>query len=143
MSKKNRKNSAIFNEHFEIREPKRCKGVHCVGLGESFSTNIYLQNLASIQPRTSLLKFEGGGFSAPVISKFGQILASQQLLWQASATGPAGARRAVPGRPYTAARCTQAASRAVDEIPQISLRGRGSWAVNEGLLYMYVLKIVS
>ena len=41
-----------------------------------------------------------------------------------------------------AARCTQAASRAVDEIPQISLRGRGSWAVNEGLLYMYVLKIV-
>ena len=30
--------------------------------------NIYLQNLALIQPRTSLLKFEGGGFSAPVIS---------------------------------------------------------------------------
>ena len=41
--------------------------MHCVDLGESFPTSIYLQNLASIQPRTSLLKFEGGGFSAPVI----------------------------------------------------------------------------
>ena len=30
--------------------PKRCKGVHCVDLGESFPTHIYLQNLASIQP---------------------------------------------------------------------------------------------
>ena len=36
--------------------PKRCKGVHCVDLGESFPTRIYLQNLASIQPRTSLTK---------------------------------------------------------------------------------------
>ena len=34
-----------------------CKGVHCVDLGESFPTHIYLQNLASIQPRTSLAKF--------------------------------------------------------------------------------------
>ena len=34
-----------------------CKGVHCVDLGESFPTSIYLQNLASIQPRTSPLKF--------------------------------------------------------------------------------------
>ena len=42
--------SAIFNEKFEIRE--RCKGVHCVDLGG----RIYLQNLASIQPRTSLVK---------------------------------------------------------------------------------------
>ena len=53
--KKTAKNSAIFNENFEIRE--RCKGVHCVDLGESFPTSIYLQNLASIQPRTSPLKF--------------------------------------------------------------------------------------
>ena len=52
---KTEKNSAIFNENFEIRE--RCKGVHCVDLGESFPTSIYLQNLASIQPRTSLVKF--------------------------------------------------------------------------------------
>ena len=36
-----------------ILEP--CKGVHCVDLGESFQTHIYLQNLASIQPRTSPL----------------------------------------------------------------------------------------
>ena len=53
--KKTAKNSAIFNENFEIRE--RCKGVHCVDLGESFPTHLYLQNLASIQPRTSPIKF--------------------------------------------------------------------------------------
>ena len=46
---------AIFDEKIEIRE--RCKGVHCVDLGESFPTGIYLQNLASIQPRTSLFNF--------------------------------------------------------------------------------------
>ena len=34
-----------------------CKGVHCVDLDESFQTHIYLQNLASIQPRTSPVKF--------------------------------------------------------------------------------------
>ena len=45
---KSRKKTALFNEKFEIRE--RCKGVHCVDLDESFPTNIYLQNLASIQP---------------------------------------------------------------------------------------------
>ena len=33
---------AIFDEKIEIRE--RCKGVHCVDLGESFPTSIYLQN---------------------------------------------------------------------------------------------------
>ena len=53
--KKTAKISAIFNENFEIRE--RCKGVHCVDLGESFPTSIYLQKSASIQPRTSLVKF--------------------------------------------------------------------------------------
>ena len=36
---------------------KECIRVHCVDLGESFPTHIYLQNLASIQPRTSLVKF--------------------------------------------------------------------------------------
>ena len=35
-----------------------CKGVHCVDLDESFQTHIYLQNLASLQPRTSPLKSE-------------------------------------------------------------------------------------
>ena len=33
---------AIFDDKIEIRE--RCKGVHCVDLGESFPTSIYLQN---------------------------------------------------------------------------------------------------
>ena len=45
----------IFDEKIEIRE--RCKGVHCVDLGESFPTSIYLQKSASIQPRTSPSKF--------------------------------------------------------------------------------------
>ena len=31
--------------------------MHCVDLGESFPTHIFLQNLASIQRRTSLVKF--------------------------------------------------------------------------------------
>ena len=45
----------IFTPKFELRE--RCNGVHCVDLGESFPKNIYLLNLASIQQRTSLVKF--------------------------------------------------------------------------------------
>ena len=34
-----------------------CKGVHCVDLGESFPTSLYLQHFVSIQPRTSPVKF--------------------------------------------------------------------------------------
>ena len=45
----------IFGWNFEIEE--RCKGVHCVDLGESFPTSIYLRKSASIQPRTSPSKF--------------------------------------------------------------------------------------
>ena len=57
----NRENNlVIFDEKIEIRE--RCKGVHCVDLGESFPTSIYLQTSASIQPRTSPSKF-GGNYS--------------------------------------------------------------------------------
>ena len=41
----------------KIEIAELCKGVHCVDLGESFQKHIYLQNLASIQPRTSPLKF--------------------------------------------------------------------------------------
>ena len=52
---------AIFDEKIEIRE--RCKGVHCVDLGESFPTSIYLQKSVSIQPRTSPSKF-GGKFNS-------------------------------------------------------------------------------
>ena len=44
---------AMFEKN-EIAE--LCKGVRCVDLGESFQTHIYLQNLASVQPRTSLVK---------------------------------------------------------------------------------------
>ena len=43
---------------FRLWIPKRCKGVHCVDLGESFPTSIYLQNLASIQPRTAAAENE-------------------------------------------------------------------------------------
>ena len=32
--------------------------MHCVDLGESFQTHIFLQNLASIQKRTSPIKFD-------------------------------------------------------------------------------------
>ena len=42
---------AKFDENFEVRE--RCKGVHCVDLGESLPTSIFLQNLVSIQLKTS------------------------------------------------------------------------------------------
>ena len=54
--KENSKNFSNFNENFEIKE--RCKGVHCVDLGESFPTSIYLQKFASIQPRTSSFNFD-------------------------------------------------------------------------------------
>ena len=42
---------------FDSKTVQRCKGVHFIDLGESFPTSIYLQNLASTQPRTSLVKF--------------------------------------------------------------------------------------
>jgi hypothetical protein len=62
--KKTANNSAIFNENFEIRD--RCKGVHCVDLGESFPTHTLLQNLASTQTKTSRLKFlTQGGWELP------------------------------------------------------------------------------
>ena len=54
-----RKNLRLENAkrcNFRLWIPKWCKGVHCVDLGESFPTSIYLQNLVSIQPRTSPTK---------------------------------------------------------------------------------------
>ena len=45
------------NRDYPLESGERCKGVHCVDLGESFHRNVYLQKLASIQPRTSLVKF--------------------------------------------------------------------------------------
>ena len=55
-------NFAEISKHFgtiwqQIELAELCKGVHFVDLGESFQTHIYLQNLASTQPRTSPLKF--------------------------------------------------------------------------------------
>ena len=47
--------SQKFYEKIETR--KRCKGVHCVDLGESIPTHILLQISASIQRRTRLVKF--------------------------------------------------------------------------------------
>ena len=47
--------SANFRHKIEIAE--LCKGVYCVDLGENYQTHIYLQNLVSIQPRTSPVKF--------------------------------------------------------------------------------------
>ena len=46
---------ANFDEIIEIQ--KRSKGVHSLDLGETTPTSIYLQNLASIQPRTRVVKF--------------------------------------------------------------------------------------
>ena len=46
-----------FGKFLKNEITELCKGVHCVDLGESFQTHIFLQNLASIQPRTSPVKF--------------------------------------------------------------------------------------
>ena len=48
-----------------------CYGVHCVDLGESFRTSIYLQKSASIQPRTSPSKFGGRYFQYDSIVSLG------------------------------------------------------------------------
>ena len=48
----------------KIEFAELCKGVRCVDLDERFQTHIYLQNLASIQPRTSPLKF---AMAAPLV----------------------------------------------------------------------------
>ena len=54
----------IFSEKLRLENcAKWCKGVHCVDLGESFPTSIYLKKSASIQPRTSPSKFGGKLFN--------------------------------------------------------------------------------
>ena len=57
--------------------------MHCVDLGESFSTNIYLQTLASIQPRTSRSKLD-----SQIVES-----ASQHRLPPLRREGPVGAGR--------------------------------------------------
>ena len=54
---------ALFSPVFAYGFQKRCKRLHCVDLGESFPTIIYLQKSASIQPRTSPSKFGGKIFN--------------------------------------------------------------------------------
>ena len=92
---KTAKNSANFNENFEIRErcpvfdygfQKRCKGVHCVDLNDSFPTTIYLQNFASIQPRTSPGKFAPSPFVESNRRVYGsyraKVAARRSRLWR-------------------------------------------------------------
>ena len=50
---------------FSTRDSKRCKGVHCVDLGERFPTNIWLQSSASIRSRTSPVKFARSPYTDP------------------------------------------------------------------------------
>ena len=49
----NCKNQQNVSDKKQVEIRERCKEVHCVDLGESFPTSIYLQTLVSIQPRTS------------------------------------------------------------------------------------------
>ena len=92
---------AIFGWNFEIEE--RCKGVHCVDLGESFPTSLYLQKSASIQPRTSPSKFEGKFNSIFIrLLRHGQPLAPRRLAaaradrWKGGQGGGAGEREPEP-----------------------------------------------
>ena len=67
--------------------PKRCKGVHCVDLGESFPTSIYLQKSASIQPRTSPVKFARSPRTDPpglFCSTTGQLVCSLRSRYRVS-----------------------------------------------------------
>merc|ERR1711937_635995 len=79
-----------FDEKNEIRE--RCKGVHCVDLGESFPTRIYLQKSASIQPRTSPSKFGG---------KFNSIFTSLLSVYCRVAPVQSAARSKCPRSPFS------------------------------------------
>ena len=72
---------AIFWRKNETGE--RCKGVYCVDLGETFPTNIWLQSLASIQRRTSLVKFSG---TSPTTDR------ASTTFWLSSTTGRGACR---------------------------------------------------
>ena len=75
-----------------------CKGVHCVDLGESFQTHIYLQNLASIQPRTSPVKFAASR-DATSTSPGAAQLAPASRLPRTSLAETIAARGSAAGRP--------------------------------------------
>ena len=55
--------------------------MHCVDLGESFQTHVFLQNLASIQPRTSPLKFAATRVASATFGK-------PVPVWVCPQTGP-------------------------------------------------------
>ena len=74
--------------------PKRCKGVHCLDLGESFPTSIYLQKSASIQPRTSPSKF-GEKFNSLFTSLLNRAAVAAQLSGQRLQSGRKGAMMAL------------------------------------------------
>ena len=63
--------------------------MHCVDLGESFPTRIYLQNLASIQPRTSLVTF---AVRRQIYQVTGILLAAAGAVVVLLAAGQAGPR---------------------------------------------------
>ena len=46
---------------------KRCEGAYCVDLGERFPTHIWLQSSASIQRRTSPVKFARSKYQNPPV----------------------------------------------------------------------------
>ena len=83
----------MFRGRFSRPRGKRdsCKGVHCVDLGESFQTHIYLQNLASIQPRARPVKFARSS---------GRYCATGRSASRGG-TGPSGAPSGAPGGPGT------------------------------------------
>ena len=63
---------AIFWQNFDKKSEiaDLCKGVHCVDLGESFQTHIYLQNFVSIQPGTSPPKFAAFAAARETLVRF-------------------------------------------------------------------------
>ena len=100
--------------------------MHCVDLGESFPTRIYLQKSASIQPRTSPSKFGGkiqftihftpysrptrrsptarGGPPARAPLLPGRRRGSPALVARALRSAPGAQSRAAPGRGYPSVR---------------------------------------
>ena len=86
------------------------KHVHLVDLVKSFPTNIYLQNLASIQKRTSPLKFDhlaeksGKGSISNLSTKVGQAWrrATTTCTGAPSSGGRRGARRSAGATPPAA-----------------------------------------
>ena len=75
---------------------ERCKGVHFVDLGESFPTHLYLQNLASIQTRTSPTKF---GRSPRRAAHHQHAATISEIAWPHRGTAPSPAASSV-GRTF-------------------------------------------